>query len=105
MDPKPLNSMKQQTVLSCIKLYGWVQDPNTVKNADHSSHITGYLKNSTLDSTHCLLVFLTVFIISQKHTKSAPQPVPLMEDNQIYMSREQREYNQWSNVSFMRSCS
>ncbi|KAG1956478.1 docking protein [Pimephales promelas] len=25
----------------------------------------------------------------QKHTKSAPQPVPLMEDNQIYMSREQ----------------
>uniref|UniRef100_A0A672KQV9 Docking protein 2-like n=1 Tax=Sinocyclocheilus grahami TaxID=75366 RepID=A0A672KQV9_SINGR len=25
----------------------------------------------------------------QKHTKSGPQPVPLMEDNQIYMSREQ----------------
>ncbi|XP_016420759.1 docking protein 2-like [Sinocyclocheilus rhinocerous] len=28
-------------------------------------------------------------IAFQKHTKSAPQPVPLMEDNQIYMSREQ----------------
>ncbi|XP_016375531.1 docking protein 2-like [Sinocyclocheilus rhinocerous] len=25
----------------------------------------------------------------QKHTKSVPHPVPLMEDNQIYMSREQ----------------
>ncbi|RXN20016.1 docking 2-like protein [Labeo rohita] len=28
-------------------------------------------------------------IAFQKHTKSAPQPVPRMEDNQIYMSREQ----------------
>ncbi|XP_043094811.1 docking protein 2 [Puntigrus tetrazona] len=28
-------------------------------------------------------------IAFQKHAKSAPQPVPLMEDNQIYMSREQ----------------
>ncbi|XP_067260516.1 docking protein 2 isoform X1 [Chanodichthys erythropterus] len=28
-------------------------------------------------------------IAFQKHTKSAPQPVPLMEDNQIYVSREQ----------------
>ncbi|XP_067298764.1 docking protein 1 isoform X2 [Pseudorasbora parva] len=28
-------------------------------------------------------------IAFQKHTKSAPQPVPLMEDNQIYISREQ----------------